>query len=108
METVTESVFAVRIENPPGSSLGALLSDIPEARVYGFRAWPFGPSRNDMLRETAVNRLNRTTGIVPSVVENNIEQGRVNGQFAIVFNKAQLAKLVHEETDPGAGGADHL
>ena len=27
---------------------------------------------------------------------------------AVVLNEAQLAELVHEETDSGPGGADHL
>ena len=28
--------------------------------------------------------------------------------LAAVFNKAQLAKLIHEEADAGSRGADHL
>jgi len=46
------------------------------------------------------------------VVENDIEEGAVYVQLlvrpAIVLNEAQFAELIHEETDGGARGADHL
>jgi len=42
------------------------------------------------------------------VVKHDIEQRGVNRQFSIVVDKAQLAKLVHEEAHSGAGRSDHL
>ena len=41
-------------------------------------------------------------------MENDIKEGAVHVQPAVVFNKAQLPKLIHEETDAGARRADHL
>jgi hypothetical protein len=41
-------------------------------------------------------------------VEDDIEEGAVNLQAAVVFNEAELPKLVHEETDPGPRRPDHL
>jgi hypothetical protein len=34
------------------------------------------------------------------VMQNDIQQGTVNLQVAVIINEAQLAKLVHEETHP--------
>jgi hypothetical protein len=42
------------------------------------------------------------------IVEDDIEEGAVHVQPAVVVNKAQSAELIHEETDAGARGADHL
>lgn len=41
-------------------------------------------------------------------MEDDIEEGAVHVQPAVVLNVAQLAELVEKETDAGAGGADHL
>ena len=43
-----------------------------------------------------------------SVVEDDIEEGTVHVQPAVVVYEAQFAELIHEETDAGARGADHL
>jgi hypothetical protein len=43
-----------------------------------------------------------------SVVQNHIEQGFMNPDATVVFNKPELAKAIHEETNPGPGGADHF
>ena len=42
------------------------------------------------------------------VVENDIKEGAVHVQPAVVGNEAQFAKLIHEETNTGACGANHL
>ena len=42
------------------------------------------------------------------VVEDDIEKGAVYVQPAVVLNKAQLAELIHEETDAGVRGVYHL
>jgi hypothetical protein len=43
-----------------------------------------------------------------SVVQNHIEERLMNPNAAVVFNKAELAKAIHEEANAGPGGADHL
>jgi len=43
-----------------------------------------------------------------SVVENDVEQRLMNLDAAVVRNKAELAKAIHEEADPRPSGADHL
>ncbi len=42
------------------------------------------------------------------IVEGDVEEGTVHGQAALVLDKARLPELVHEETDSGPRGADHL
>jgi hypothetical protein len=42
------------------------------------------------------------------IVEDDAEEGTVHGQAAVVLDKAQLPELVHEVTDSGPRGADHL
>src|SRR5437867_9409892 len=42
------------------------------------------------------------------VVEDDIEEGTVHVQPAVVVDESQFAELIHEETDAGARGADHL
>jgi hypothetical protein len=42
------------------------------------------------------------------IVEDEIEEGTVHVQPTIVMYEAQFLELVHEETDAGARGADHL
>src|ERR1022692_956453 len=42
------------------------------------------------------------------IVQNHIEQRLMDPDATVVFNKAELAKAIHEEADTGAGGADHL
>src|ERR1035437_11124900 len=42
------------------------------------------------------------------IVENHISQRLMDSDATVVFNKAELAKAIHEEADAGAGGADHL
>jgi hypothetical protein len=41
-------------------------------------------------------------------VEDDIQEGAMNVQAAVVFNEAQLPKLVHEETDSGSRRPDHF
>ena len=41
-------------------------------------------------------------------MQNHIEQRLVNPDAAVVLNKAELAKAIHEEADAGPGGADHF
>ena len=41
-------------------------------------------------------------------MQNNAQQGSVDFNVAVVFDEPQLAKLVHKEIDPRAGGADHF
>ena len=42
-------------------------------------------------------------------MEDDIEEGAVHMDSAnIVVQEAQLPELIHEETYPGAGGADHF
>src|ERR1700704_369324 len=42
------------------------------------------------------------------VVQNDIQQGTVDFDAAVVVNKTQFSKFVHEETHPGPGRSDHL
>src|ERR1039458_9967614 len=42
------------------------------------------------------------------IVQNHIDQRPVDQNATVVFDKAELAKAIHEEADTGAGGADHL
>ena len=42
------------------------------------------------------------------VVEDDIEEGTVHVQPTVVIDEAQFMELIHEETDTGARGADHL
>ena len=44
----------------------------------------------------------------PLVVEDDIQEGTVNLQAAVIFDEAQLPKLVHEETHPGSRCPDHF
>ena len=41
-------------------------------------------------------------------MQDHIEQRLVNSDATVVFDKAELAEAVHEETDAGPGGADHF
>jgi len=43
-----------------------------------------------------------------SVVQNHVEQRFMNMDTAVVLNKAELAKAIHEEADAGACGPDHI
>ena len=42
------------------------------------------------------------------IVKNHVEQGLVNMNAAVVFNKPHLTEAVHEETHPGSGCPDHI
>src|SRR5680860_140576 len=42
------------------------------------------------------------------ILEDDIEEGAVHVQPAVVLNEAQVAELVQKETDAGARRADHL
>ena len=42
------------------------------------------------------------------IVQNHIHQRLIDADATVVFNKAELAKAIHEEADTGAGCADHL
>ena len=41
-------------------------------------------------------------------VQNQIQQGFVNLDVAVVGDKSQFPKSIHEETDAGPRGSDHL
>jgi hypothetical protein len=41
------------------------------------------------------------------VVQNYIQQGIMDFQFSVVFDKTQFAEFVHEKAHPRSGGADH-
>jgi hypothetical protein len=41
-------------------------------------------------------------------VQNRTQQRIVNLDVSVVVDEIKLAKLVHEMTDAGSGGADHL
>src|ERR1700723_1737463 len=42
------------------------------------------------------------------IMQNNIQERFVNPNSVAVFDKAELAKAVHEEADPGPRCPDHL
>jgi hypothetical protein len=42
------------------------------------------------------------------VVQNHVQQGIMDFQFSVVFDKAQFAEFVHEKAHPRSGRADHL
>jgi len=42
------------------------------------------------------------------IVQNHVQQGTVDFNVAVVIDKAQLPKLVHEKTDARSRRADHL
>jgi hypothetical protein len=50
----------------------------------------------------------RTTYGEASVVQNHIEERLMNPDATVVFNKAEIAKTIHEEANAGPGGADHF
>jgi len=41
-------------------------------------------------------------------VQDHIEQRFMNPDATVVFDKAEVAKAVHEEADAGPSGADHF
>ena len=49
-----------------------------------------------------------TLGGEDSVVQNHIEQRFMNPDAAVILNKAELAKAIHEEANTRPGGADHF
>src|SRR5450631_566198 len=42
------------------------------------------------------------------IVENEVQKGTVDFNMAVIINKAQLPKFVHEKTHAGSRRADHL
>ena len=44
----------------------------------------------------------------PLVVEDDIQEGAMHLQAAVVVDEAQLPKLVHEQTHPGSRRPDHF
>src|SRR5580704_540625 len=61
------------------------------------------------LRYQAIARNPRqTVSHTDSVVENDVGQRLMNLDAAVVLNKAEFAKAIHEEADAGPSGADHL
>ena len=46
--------------------------------------------------------------VLASVAQHHAQEGVVDLQAAVVVDEPELAKLVHEEVDPRARGADHL
>jgi len=45
---------------------------------------------------------------IDSVVQNDVEQRLMNPDAAVVFNKAEVAKAIHEEADAGPGSSNHF
>ncbi len=41
-------------------------------------------------------------------MKDDIDEGAVNAQFTVILNQAKLFELVHKDTDPRAGGANHF
>src|ERR1700722_14092834 len=41
-------------------------------------------------------------------VQNHIQQRLVHLDATVIFDKTELAKAIHEETDPGSSGSDHF
>ena len=41
-------------------------------------------------------------------MEDDVEEGTVDVHSAVIVDEAQFAELIHEETDAGPCGADHL
>ena len=61
----------------------------------------------------ALRRLFCTNWFIASfdpglVVQNHVQQGIMDFQFSIVFDKAQFAEFVHEKAYACSGRADHL
>jgi hypothetical protein len=66
-------------------------------------------TNNQVVQTHTVDRSpERPTYEESSVVQNHIEERPMNPDATVVFNKAELAKTVHEEANAGAGGADHF
>jgi len=42
------------------------------------------------------------------IVKNHVEKGPVDVDAAVVIDKAELAKAIHEETHPGSSRSDHV
>jgi hypothetical protein len=42
------------------------------------------------------------------LVQDNIKEGSVDMEPAIVSNEAQFLEFIHEKIDPGARGPDHF
>ena len=42
------------------------------------------------------------------VVQNHVQQGIMDFQFSVVFDKTQFAEFVHEKAHARSGRADHL
>ena len=66
----------------------------------------FCESVNSGLRHGA--RLRRRSLRIDSIVQNHIEQRLMNLDAALVCNKAEFAKAIHEEADALQRSADHL
>jgi hypothetical protein len=60
------------------------------------------------LRPVPVGAPTETLGGEGSVVQNHIEQRFMNPDATVVFNKPELTKTVHKETNTGPGGANHF
>src|SRR5450631_2847572 len=61
--------------------------------------------------ESLIPQKHRSTtrlGGEDSLQQNYIEQRFMNPNAAVVFNKAELAKSIHEEADARTGSADHF
>ena len=41
-------------------------------------------------------------------MQDYVEQGAVDTQRAVVLDESEFSETVHEKTNPGAGGANHL
>jgi len=66
----------------------------------GLEDMPCVVKRHDQHRIHGVNAKEATASARPLVVEDDIQEGAVNLQTAVIIDEAQLPKLVHEETHP--------
>src|ERR1700730_18496675 len=66
------------------------------------------PSSN---RQRVRKKLGRSARIPPElgiVVQDHVQQGIMDFQFSVVFDKTQFAESVHEKAHPRSGRSDHL
>lgn len=42
------------------------------------------------------------------IVQDDVQQGAIDGQVTVILDQSQAPEFVHEEADPGPGRADHL
>src|ERR1700685_293689 len=63
-----------------------------------------------VLEKTFVRINGRFLGILLGwlIVKNHVEKRLIDLDAAVVIDKAELAKAIHEEADPGSSGSNHV